>query len=293
MRSSFRVNGRAFDIRADKHDDDEDENNSDGSNLAELFILDEIGEPGFWFDAISANDVISFLNQLPKSVNQIDVHINSPGGSVSHGNTIHNALANHPANITVKVDGFALSAASVIAMAGDEIQMAANAMMMIHRSGAFTMGNIDDHTKTAELLGKIDTVMAVVYAARTGVDQVVVHEMLVAETWMTADEAKDLGFADTVLSAKTKPKDSSAQWTGGSHALAAYKKLPESLAKVVANEREQMTMFQTAAHQSRVDDDLASQFEKPTNSPIESHAVKETPLSKLVDEHDGVRLGDL
>ena len=82
----------------------------------ELFIYDEIGE-SFWGEGVTAKNLVGYLNDL-KSASKINVRINSPGGSVFDGNAIHNALVNHPADIHVHVDGMALSAASVIAMAG-------------------------------------------------------------------------------------------------------------------------------------------------------------------------------
>tara|TARA_R100001530_G_scaffold133847_2_gene107823 strand:+ start:902 stop:2020 length:1119 start_codon:yes stop_codon:yes gene_type:complete len=160
----------------------------------ELFIYDEIGE-SFWGEGVTAKNLVGYLNDL-KSASKINVRINSPGGSVFDGNAIHNALVNHPADIHVHVDGMALSAASVIAMAGDTITMAENSMMMIHDPWAFVQGSADDMDAMSDVLGKIKRGIVESYHDKTGLGKRKVAAMMTDETWMTANEAVELGFAD-------------------------------------------------------------------------------------------------
>jgi ATP-dependent protease ClpP protease subunit len=115
---------------------------------------------------------------------------------VFDGVAIYNNLKRHPARIEVDVDGIAASIASVIAMAGDEIRMAGNAMMMIHNPYGMAMGSSDDMRKTAELLDQIKTVIVDTYAKRTGEAGGAIAQMMDDETWMTAEEARKNGFSD-------------------------------------------------------------------------------------------------
>jgi ATP-dependent Clp protease protease subunit len=166
-----------------------------GSSRGEIWLYDQVGEG--WFGGMSAKTFVAEVQKLGK-VDTINLHINSPGGSVFDGVAIYNSLNSHPARIEVDVDGVAASIASLIAMAGDEIRMAANAMMMIHDPMGFAMGGAEDMRKTADLLDQIKGVIANTYAKRTGKKEADVMALMAEETWMTAAEAQDAGFADTV-----------------------------------------------------------------------------------------------
>lgn len=159
----------------------------------EIWLYDQVGE-GF-FGGMSAK---SFANEVTKlgQVDTINLHINSPGGSVFDGVAIYNTLKNHPARVEVDIDGIAASIASVIAMAGDEIRMASNALVMIHDPYGMSMGNAGDMRKTADLLDQIKGVIVNTYAKRTGRPDAEIAKLMSDETWMTANEAVDLGFAD-------------------------------------------------------------------------------------------------
>jgi ATP-dependent Clp protease, protease subunit len=128
----------------------------------------------------------------------IHVHINSPGGSAFDGVAIGTLLKNHKAKIVVHVDGFAASAASVIAMAGDEIIMPENTMLMIHRASTIEWGNAAAFEKTARDLRKIDTALAASYKKRFVGEDGELEQLLDDETWLTAEEAVAFGLADTV-----------------------------------------------------------------------------------------------
>lgn len=159
------------------------------ADTSEISIFDEIG---FW--GVTAKDFITDLQKI--SAKDITLYINSPGGSVFDGLAIYNALRQHPANITVKVMGVAASAASFIAMAGDKIVMPENAFLMVHNPMGAVFGNANEMRDWADTLDKIAASLVGIYVARTGKSEDEIKSMLDAETWLTASEAVDLGFAD-------------------------------------------------------------------------------------------------
>lgn len=159
------------------------------SGSAEISVYDEIGLFG-----ITAKQFIADLRAIEAS--DIQLSINSPGGSVFDAIAMYNALRQHPANITVKVMGVAASAASIIAMAGDKIVMPENAFMMIHNPLNFAYGNADDLRDMADILDKIAASLVSTYVARTGNSEADIKSLLDAETWLNAEEAVAKGFAD-------------------------------------------------------------------------------------------------
>lgn len=161
------------------------------NDTAEISIFDEIG---FW--GVTAQQFAKDLKALGNNLKQINLHIHSPGGDVFDGIAIYNLLKNHPANKTVYIDGLAASMASVIAMAGDEIIMPENAMMMIHKPWGIQGGDADDMRKYADLLDKVESTLIMAYVAKTGKSETDLAEMLKVETWLTGKECVELGFAD-------------------------------------------------------------------------------------------------
>lgn len=158
--------------------------------------LDLLGDiDPFW--GVSAARVIEQLDQI--SAAEIRIRINSYGGDVFEGIAIHNALSAHPARKVVEIIGCAASAASWIAMIGDEVLIWDSAQMMIHQSWQFVAGNADMLAETQAVLRKIDDAMAAAYCRKTGLPDADVRAMMAAETWMSADEAVARGFADRVL----------------------------------------------------------------------------------------------
>src|SRR5687768_7982024 len=131
------------------------------ADVAEVSIYDEIG---FW--GVTASDFVRDIQSV--SAKSLTLHINSPGGDVFDGIAILNALRQHPAEVHVVIDGLAASAASFIAMAGDTITMAPNAMMMIHEASGLVIGNAQEMTEMAALLDKTSANIANVYAQRAG-----------------------------------------------------------------------------------------------------------------------------
>lgn len=145
----------------------------------------------------SANHFREVLSQFP-GVTQINLYINSYGGSVFEGTAIYNQLRRHSAHKTVFVDGFACSIASVIAMAGDEIVMPRNALMMIHNMWMHAMGNASELRKAADDLDVINAAGRAAYLLKAGdkLDESRLEEMMDAETWLTAAQCIELGLAD-------------------------------------------------------------------------------------------------
>lgn len=162
---------------------------------AELYLYDAIGED--IFGGISAQRVVDDVRSLGK-VDLINVRINSPGGEVFNGITIYNVLKNHPARIEVDIDGLAASIASIIAMAGDQIRMAKNAMMMVHGANSIAFGTAEDLRKKADLMDQVNENLIQTYVDRTGLEHGKVESMLDEETWMRSDEAMRLGFIDEI-----------------------------------------------------------------------------------------------
>jgi ATP-dependent Clp protease protease subunit len=171
---------------------------------AEILLYDEIGCYG-----ITAKDFMATL--AAAGAGPVKVRINSPGGDVFAGLSIYNALKAHPGGVTCVVDGLAASAASVIALAGDRLEMAQNSMLMIHRAWGVTVGNTNDMTSTAAVLAKIDGQMVGIYAEKTGGDPDEIMAAVDAETWFTADEAVTAKYCDAVVSSPAKATKAKAQ----------------------------------------------------------------------------------
>jgi ATP-dependent Clp endopeptidase proteolytic subunit ClpP len=164
------------------------------ADKAEIWIYEEIGEDFWTGDGITAKKFQKELSEIKAS--QIDLHINSPGGLVFDGITIYNLLKQHPANVTTYIDGLAASIASVIALAGDRVVMAENALFMIHKASGMVMGNSDDMRDFADKLDKVNGSIATTYISKTKKDEKEISDLMAAETWLTAEEALEMGFVD-------------------------------------------------------------------------------------------------
>jgi ATP-dependent Clp protease, protease subunit len=156
---------------------------------AEVLIYDEIGAYG-----VSAKGFLAELGALPEGA-PIDLRLNSPGGSVFDAVAIYNALSRHAGTVTVWIDGIAASAASYIAMAGDEIIMPENAFLMIHDPSGIVMGTAADMRDMAGALDKMAASMMRGYAAKSGKPEGEIAALMAAETWFDAKDALDLGLA--------------------------------------------------------------------------------------------------
>jgi ATP-dependent Clp protease protease subunit len=175
----------------------------------EIILDDEIG-PAYWglLDARWLRDQVKAA-----SGGDILLRINSPGGSVIEAQAMYSELRQaqeRGQKVTVQIDALAASAASFLAMVGDQITIAENAMIMIHKAWTIAMGNADDMQQTADVLRKFDGVLVDQYAARTGKDKQQIADWMAAETWMTAQDAIDNGFADSISTLnKAKPVSAS------------------------------------------------------------------------------------
>jgi len=159
---------------------------------AEISIYDEIGAYG-----VSAKAFLADLSKLPDKA-PLTLRLNSPGGSVFDAVAIYNALQRHAGTVTVSIDGIAASAASYIAMAGDEIIMPENAFLMIHDPSGMVMGTAADMRAMAEALDKIGGSLMRGYAAKSGKAEDEIAKLMAKETWLDAGEALEMGFADTM-----------------------------------------------------------------------------------------------
>jgi ATP-dependent protease ClpP protease subunit len=170
------------------------------TGTAEIWIYDEIG---YW--GVTAADFVAALAMVDAT--DITVHINSPGGDVFDGIAIYTALQNHPATITVKIDGLAASAASFIAQAGDTITMARQAQMMIHDASGLCLGNAADMQAMADMLERISESIASIYHDRAGGGVKTWRKAMLAETWYSAEEAVTARLADDVAPLPAKEQD--------------------------------------------------------------------------------------
>ncbi|MFG3510242.1 head maturation protease, ClpP-related [Streptomyces sp. NPDC047821] len=176
-----------------------------GADEADILIYDEIS----WF-GVAADEFVSDLRTV--QARQLNVRINSPGGSVFDGITIANAIMAHPANVTVYVDGLAASIASVIALAGDKVVMMPRSQMMIHDASGLCIGNAAEMRQMVDLLDKQSDNIASAYADRAGGTPEEWRARMRAETWYSAEEAVAAGLADEVAPAprRKEPEGESA-----------------------------------------------------------------------------------
>jgi len=170
--------------------------NQADEETAEIFIYGDVGE-SLWSEGTGAKQFAEDLKALGP-IKNLDIRINSPGGSVFEGLTIYNTLERHSAKKTVTIDGLAASIASVIAMCGDTIIMPQNAIMMVHDPFGMVLGDADDMRKMAEGLDKIKEGLISAYQRKTKMSNQDISDLMSEETWMTASEAVQWGFADEI-----------------------------------------------------------------------------------------------
>ncbi|HGE7088401.1 TPA: head maturation protease, ClpP-related [Klebsiella aerogenes] len=205
---------------------------------AELLIYGYIGE----WDEVSSADVVKQLKTITSDT--INVRINSYGGSVFTAQAILSSLKRHPANVTVYIDGIAASAATIIAMAGDKIIIPSNAMMMIHNPWTFAAGDADELRDIAEMMDKVRDSILAAYSEKTGLSNEQLIELMNDETWLSADEAVELGFADELEKAmrlSASLNDGVFSLNGVSFDTSRFAKLPDSLAQLSQAKNKQPT----------------------------------------------------
>lgn len=191
----------------------------DGDNSISVF--DVIGAD-YWGDGVTASRIAGALRSLNGA--DVTVNINSPGGDMFEGLAIYNLLREYDGKVTVKVLGLAASAASIIAMAGDDVQIGRGAFLMIHNCWVYAMGNRHDLAQIAADMEPFDNAMSDIYQARSGLDADTIGKMMDGETYIGGSEAVAKGFADSLLSADEIADDDDSP-------AAALRKLDALLAK--------------------------------------------------------------
>jgi ATP-dependent Clp protease protease subunit len=242
--------------------------NAVDSSGSTLYLDGEISQESWWGDEVTPQ---SFRDEL-KTITSKDltVVINSGGGDVWAGVSIHDALKELDANVTVKVSGLAASIASVIAMAGDKIIMSTGSTMMIHRASMLAMGNADDMKKAIEMLETVEDGIVTIYSERTGQTTEAIKTMLDNETWISADKAVELGFADEV-SKPEKDEPVVENMMSGNFAFsmkATKTSLDSYLTKVANCDKEEENV-------DKSDETETVEENKPTNK------LKETEMSEV------------
>ena len=169
-----------------------------------LFLNGTIAEES-WFD----DDVTPqlFKDELMSGSGNITVWINSPGGDCVAAAQIYNMLMDYKGDVTVKIDGIAASAASVIAMAGTKVLVSPVSMIMIHNPMTAAFGNSDEMQKAIEMLGSVKDSIINAYEIKTGLSRAKLAHLMDAETWMDANKAVELGFADGIMSRADETED--------------------------------------------------------------------------------------
>lgn len=165
--------------------------------MTDLFIYGDIGQPSADKPRISAAAFLAQLNTIAPG-ERINVRIHSNGGSVSEAAAIYNAIAAHPGGADTQIDGIAASAAAYIAMAGQKIRMAGNAMLMIHNVSAIAEGNAEEMRRMAIVVDQFSATIVPAFAARSGMTKEQIVKMMSTDTYFTATQAKALGFIDEI-----------------------------------------------------------------------------------------------
>lgn len=186
-----------------------------------ISIFDVIGAD-YWGEGVTASRIAGALRSLGGA--DVTVNINSPGGDMFEGLAIYNLLREYEGRVTVKILGLAASAASVIAMAGDDVQIGRGAFLMIHNCWVYAMGNRHDLAQIAADMEPFDKAMSDIYQARSGLDADTVDKMMDGETYIGGSDAVAKGFADSLLSADEIADDDDSP-------AAALRKLDALLAK--------------------------------------------------------------
>lgn len=176
---------------------------------ASLYIFGSISSYAWREKDKDAYSIVKELSEL-EDVEEVDVHINSTGGSVAEGLAIYNVLKNSNVKIITHCDGFACSAASVVFMAGDERVMNEASLLMIHNAWTYASGNAADFRKQADDLDKITQASVNAYMNRVSISEEELKSFMDKETWLSAEDAKKYGFATKILEEKTEDVSQSA-----------------------------------------------------------------------------------
>lgn len=167
-----------------------------GSEMRTLFLNGEISDETWYGDEVTPK---LFKDELCAGNGPITVWINSPGGDVFAAAQIYSMLMDYPYDVTVKIDGLAASAASVIAMVGTTVEMSPVAMMMIHNPATIAIGDSEEMKKAVKMLDEVKESIMNAYEIKTGLARDKISKLMDAESWFNAKKAVELGFADKIL----------------------------------------------------------------------------------------------
>ena len=176
---------------------------NEDTGAAELIFNGPISEDTWFGDEITP---AMFRNELSKVCGDLTVWLNSPGGDVFAASQIYTMLRSHKGKVTVKIDGIAASAASVVAMAGDETLIAPTGMLMIHNPSTVAFGNKEAMQKAIELLDEVKESIINAYEEKSGLSRSKIARMMDEETWLNAKKAQSLGLVDGILFASGQPQ---------------------------------------------------------------------------------------
>lgn len=227
---------------------------SDDKKVGEVFIYGEITK--YAWEEYGEHSAQTFKNELDElgEVENINLYVNSPGGSVFEGVTIHNMLKRHNAKVTAYVDALAASIASVIIMAADEIIMPSNSMLMIHNPWTFAIGNSAELRKQADDLDRIGESAIKSYLNKAGdkLEESHLKELLDAETWLSAEEAREIGLCDVVEEANDMAACIDEEY------MNRYKNVPKQLQEkeVHAMSAEELALRQKIADEAKASSEI-------------------------------------
>lgn len=177
----------------------------ENSDARTLYFNGAIAEESWFGDEITPK---AFKEELESSQGDIVIWLNSPGGDCIAASQIYSMLMNYKGNITVKIDGIAASAASVIAMAGTNVLMAPTALMMIHNPLTVAIGDSEEMQRAIDMLSEVKESIINAYEIKTSLSRVRLSNLMDAETWLNANKALELGFADGILKDEKKTQQS-------------------------------------------------------------------------------------
>lgn len=205
---------------------------------------------------ISPAMFVEFLNGLDNSVDSINIRLNSPGGSVFAARAIEQLIKESKIPVNTYIDGLCASAASYIGLAGKTVNIGKGAFLMMHLAQSVARGNTHDLIKNAELLAKIDAAIVDTYHAKTGIDKAELLKILEAETWLNAEEAVAMGFADIINENELENKPVS-NWKNSAinfdKAPEAFKNLMKNVIKETPPVKPEMRAVDVAALLRRIE----------------------------------------
>ncbi|MCC2249084.1 Clp protease ClpP [Virgibacillus sp. AGTR] len=223
---------------------------ADNNKSADIFIYGEITK--YAWDELGEHSATTFKQELDDlgDVETINLYVNSPGGSVFEGVTIHNMLKRHDAKVIAHVDALAASIASVIIMAADEIRMPSNSMLMIHNPWTFAIGNSAELRKQADDLDRIGKSSMQSYLDKAGekLSEEKLQELLDAESWLSAEKAFEYGLCDVVEEANDMAASISKEF------LQRYKNVPKQLQLVVDDSKNKISQKEMKLRQKIADE---------------------------------------